>query len=116
MRDVAKSSLDDTFATTLTGTSQQFEESSNSLAFAFFLALILVYLILSAQFEELSRSAHHYVYRTSGIGRGCFVAMDFRTNAQHIQRNWNCGAGRNCNEEWNFDCRVCQPKEAGRHE
>jgi len=52
MRDVAKSSLDDTFATTLTGTSQQFEESSNSLAFAFFLALILVYLILSAQFES----------------------------------------------------------------
>jgi len=52
MRAIAKSTLDDTFATTLTGTSQQFEESSNSLAFAFFLALVLVYLILSAQFES----------------------------------------------------------------
>ncbi len=52
MRAIAKSTLDDTFSTTLTGTSQQFEESSNSLVFAFFLALVLVYLILSAQFES----------------------------------------------------------------
>lgn len=52
MREIAKTTLDDTFATTLTGTSQQFEESSNSLLFAFFLALVLVYLILAAQFES----------------------------------------------------------------
>ncbi len=52
MREIAKTTLDDTFATTLTGTSKQFEESSNSLLFAFFLALVLVYLILAAQFES----------------------------------------------------------------
>lgn len=52
MRKIAKTTLDDTFSTTLTGTSQQFEESSNSLFFAFFLALVLVYLILAAQFES----------------------------------------------------------------
>ncbi|KAB2870103.1 MAG: efflux RND transporter permease subunit [Bacteroidales bacterium] len=52
MREIAKTTLDDTFATTLTGTSQQFVESSNSLLFAFFLALVLVYLILAAQFES----------------------------------------------------------------
>ncbi|MGE0078025.1 MAG: efflux RND transporter permease subunit [Bacteroidales bacterium] len=52
MREIAKSTLDDTFSTTLTGTSQQFEESSNSLVFAFLLALVLVYLILAAQFES----------------------------------------------------------------
>jgi len=52
MRDIAKTTLDDTFSTTLTGTSQQFEESSNSLVFAFLLALVLVYLILAAQFES----------------------------------------------------------------
>lgn len=52
MREIAKTTLDDTFSTTLTGTSQQFEESSNSLLFAFLLALILVYLILAAQFES----------------------------------------------------------------
>ncbi|MCB8964003.1 MAG: efflux RND transporter permease subunit [Bacteroidales bacterium] len=52
MREISKNTLDDTFATTLTGTSQQFEESSNSLLFAFVLALVLVYLILAAQFES----------------------------------------------------------------
>ncbi len=35
MRDIAASTLDDSFSTTLTGTSEQFEESSNSLYMAF---------------------------------------------------------------------------------
>jgi len=52
MREISKSTLDDTYSTTLTGTSQQFEESSNSIFFAFFLALVLVYLVLAAQFES----------------------------------------------------------------
>ncbi len=44
--------LNDKFTTALSGPSKEFAESSNSLQFAFFLALILVYLILSAQFES----------------------------------------------------------------
>ncbi len=52
MREISKEILDESFSTTLTGISQQFEESSNSLFFAFFLALILVYLVLAAQFES----------------------------------------------------------------
>ncbi len=52
MREISKEVLDDSFSTTLTGISQQFEESSNSLYFAFLLALILVYLVLAAQFES----------------------------------------------------------------
>ena len=52
MREIASTTLDDTFATTLTGVSQQFEESSGSLYFAFVFALILVFLVLSAQFES----------------------------------------------------------------
>ncbi len=52
MREIAKEQLDDTFTTTLTGISQQFEESSGSLYFAFIFALILVYLALAAQFES----------------------------------------------------------------
>jgi multidrug efflux pump subunit AcrB len=36
----------------LAGTSKEFAESSNTLLFAFGLALILVYLILAAQFES----------------------------------------------------------------
>lgn len=52
MREISKEVLDESFSTTLTGISQQFEESSNSLYFAFLLALILVYLVLAAQFES----------------------------------------------------------------
>ncbi|MBC8172519.1 MAG: efflux RND transporter permease subunit, partial [Chitinophagales bacterium] len=44
--------LDESFSTALAGTSKEFAESSNSLQFAFFLALALVYLILAAQFES----------------------------------------------------------------
>ncbi|HPF94487.1 MAG TPA: efflux RND transporter permease subunit, partial [Tenuifilaceae bacterium] len=52
MREISQEVLDDTFATTLTGISQQFQESSGSLYFAFVFALILVYLVLAAQFES----------------------------------------------------------------
>ncbi|MDX9847763.1 MAG: efflux RND transporter permease subunit [Tenuifilaceae bacterium] len=52
MREIADEVLDDSFATTLTGISQQFAESSGSMYFAFVFALILVYLVLAAQFES----------------------------------------------------------------
>jgi hydrophobe/amphiphile efflux-1 (HAE1) family protein len=52
MRSIAKETLNDSFATTLSGISQQFEESSNSLYFAFILAIVLIYLVLAAQFES----------------------------------------------------------------
>ena len=44
--------LDESFSTSLAGTAKEYSESSNTLLFAFLLALILVYLILSAQFES----------------------------------------------------------------
>lgn len=44
--------LDERFKTTLTGASKDFVESTSSLMFAFILALILIYLVLAAQFES----------------------------------------------------------------
>jgi multidrug efflux pump len=44
--------LDDTYLTSLSGTSADYQESSSSLYFAFIFALILVYLVLAAQFES----------------------------------------------------------------
>ncbi|HOP04397.1 MAG TPA: efflux RND transporter permease subunit [Tenuifilaceae bacterium] len=52
MREISHEILDESFSTTLTGISQQFEESSGSMYFAFIFALILVYLVLAAQFES----------------------------------------------------------------
>lgn len=52
MEAVADRVLDDSFQTALSGASKDFQESSSSLLFAFTLALILIYLVLAAQFES----------------------------------------------------------------
>ncbi len=52
MDKIAESTLNDDFSTALAEPSKEFEESSNSFLYAFYLALILIYLILSAQFES----------------------------------------------------------------
>jgi multidrug efflux pump len=54
MRMHAGKQLDDRFSTALTGPSRDFEESSGNLLMAFMLALLLVYLILAAQFESFT--------------------------------------------------------------
>lgn len=52
MDAIAEEVLDETFSTALAGTSLDYTESSSSLLFAFGFALILIYLVLSAQFES----------------------------------------------------------------
>jgi multidrug efflux pump len=52
MDKIAKGTLDETFRTALAGDSKDFRESSSSLMFAFLLALILIFLVLAAQFES----------------------------------------------------------------
>ena len=52
MRRISSQILDDNFTTALSGPSKDFEESSSSLLFAFLLAIIIIYLILAAQFES----------------------------------------------------------------
>jgi multidrug efflux pump len=52
MRRIAERELDETFSSTLAGQSRDFVESASSLAFVFALALLLVYLVLAAQFES----------------------------------------------------------------
>ena len=52
MDNIAKNVLDESFSTALDGASKDFVESSSSLLFTFMLALVLIYLILAAQFES----------------------------------------------------------------
>jgi multidrug efflux pump len=52
MDRIAKEVLDESFRTALSGESKEFRESSSSLMFAFGLALVLIFLILAAQFES----------------------------------------------------------------
>jgi multidrug efflux pump len=52
MERISKKLLDPTFTTALSGTSRDYSESSGNTVFAFVLALILIYLVLAAQFES----------------------------------------------------------------
>jgi multidrug efflux pump subunit AcrB len=52
MNKIADELLDETFSTSLSGSSKELEESSSGLFFAFGLALLLVFLTLAAQFES----------------------------------------------------------------
>src|SRR5450432_1855472 len=52
MQGIATKVLDPTFQTALTGSSRDYAESSSNILFAFGLALILIYLVLAAQFES----------------------------------------------------------------
>ena len=52
MDKIAKEVLNESFRTALSGDSKEFRESSSSLMFAFILALVLIFLILAAQFES----------------------------------------------------------------
>jgi multidrug efflux pump len=54
MDKIASQVLDERFSTNLAGVSKEFTESSSSLLFAFLLALVLIYLVLAAQFESFS--------------------------------------------------------------
>ena len=49
---ITKKVLDESYATALTGSSRDFKESSSNTAYAFLLALILIFLVLAAQFES----------------------------------------------------------------
>ncbi|MDF2450340.1 MAG: cation/multidrug efflux pump [Bacteroidota bacterium] len=52
MNEIATQVLDESFTTSLTGASRDFQESSSNILFAFGLALALIYLLLAAQFES----------------------------------------------------------------
>ena len=52
MERIAKIVLDESFNTSLSGASLDFKESSSNTSFAFILALVLIFLVLAAQFES----------------------------------------------------------------
>jgi len=52
MQAIGDKLLDESFQTSLSGPSRDFSESSSNISFAFILALLLIYLILAAQFES----------------------------------------------------------------
>ena len=54
MNEIKKQLLDDTFTTALAGSSRDYAESSGNTLFALILAMILIFLVLAAQFESFA--------------------------------------------------------------
>lgn len=52
MQNIGNKLLDESFSASLSGPSRDYAESSSNTSFAFLLALVLIYLVLSAQFES----------------------------------------------------------------
>lgn len=52
MQKISEKMLDESFQTSLSGPSRDYAESSSNVGFAFILALLLIYLVLAAQFES----------------------------------------------------------------
>lgn len=52
MKRIASKLLDETFTTSLSGASRDYDESTSNTSFAFILALVLIFLLLAAQFES----------------------------------------------------------------
>ena len=52
MKRIAAKLLDESFTTSLSGASRDYDESSSNTSFAFLLALVLIFLLLAAQFES----------------------------------------------------------------
>jgi multidrug efflux pump len=52
MNRISKKVLDESFTTNLSGTSRDFAESSSNTQYAFLLAIVLIFLVLAAQFES----------------------------------------------------------------
>ena len=52
MKKIAKEVLPENFSTSLAGSSRDLDESASSLVYAFIFALILIFLVLAAQFES----------------------------------------------------------------
>jgi multidrug efflux pump len=74
MEKIADKILDDTFNTSLAGASRDFSESSANTLFAFLLALVLIFLVLAAQFESFLDPIIIMITILFGIA-GAFLSM-----------------------------------------
>ena len=83
MDAIAAEVLDETFRTALTGESKEYRESSSSLMFAFILALVLIYLILAAQFESFKDPFVIMLTVPLAVG-GALMFMHFNDQTMNI--------------------------------
>ena len=114
MDKIAKETLDDTFRTALTGDSKEYRESSSSLMFAFVLAILLIYLILAAQFESFKDPLIIMLTVPFGYCRSLNIHVLQRYYNEYLQSDRYHHVDWAGGKEWYPYCRVCQPETRSR--
>ena len=104
MDKIAKETLDDTFRTALSGDSKEYRESSSSLMFAFILAILLIYLILAAQFESFKDPFIIMLTVPLAIAGALIFMYAGGITMNIIQPNRHYHVDRSSGKEWYFDC------------
>ena len=94
MRRIAKHTLtDESFNTSLAGTSRDFAESSSNTMFSLILALVLIFLVLAAQFESFIDPIIIMVTVPLAFAGALLSLWMFNQTHQYIFRNRHNHAG-----------------------
>jgi multidrug efflux pump len=83
MDEIAARVLPDTFTTALKGQARDFQDSSSSLLFAFLLALVVIYLVLAAQFESF-RDPVIILFTVPAALAGALISLWYFDQTQNI--------------------------------
>ncbi len=79
----ARATLDERFSTSLTGAARDFVDSSSSLGWVFGLALLLIYLVLAAQFESF-RAPFVILFTVPLAAAGALLALWYFNQSMNI--------------------------------
>ena len=114
MNRIADGLLDETFATSLSGSSRDFAESSSNTSFAFLLALALIFLILAAQFESFIDPLIIMFTVPLAIAGAVLSLWAFGHTLNIFSQIGMIMLIGLVTKKWNFDCRICQSKTPSR--
>jgi len=114
MDEISKEVLDDSFTTTLAGSSREFKDSSNSLYFAFLFALVLIYLVLSAQFESFRDPLIIMFTVPLAIAGALFTLFYYNQTLNIFSQIGIIMLIGLVTKKWDIDCRICQPTKSPR--
>lgn len=115
MNRIASEVLDETFRTALSGESKEYTESSSSLMIAFGLAIVLIFLVLSAQFESFKDPFIIMFSVPLAVGGAFGFYVFCKCYNEYFQSDWNYYAYRVSRQERYSYRGICQSATRPRH-
>ena len=114
MEKIADEVLDESFSTSLSGSSRDFAESSSNTLFAFLLALVLIYLVLAAQFESFLDPFIIMITVPLALAGAVHKFIRIWSVAEYIFTDRYYYADWISNQKWYPDRGICQPEKRSR--